>query len=67
LLIDSHTVPKVDIFGLELDCWLAGQKQILVELGIFNTAKTLINEQISAEHIARIKEIVKEEKEFLFL
>jgi 4-hydroxy-tetrahydrodipicolinate synthase len=57
----------VDIFGLELDCWLAGQKQILVELGIFNTAKTLINEQISAEHIARIKEIVKEEKEFLFL
>jgi dihydrodipicolinate synthase/N-acetylneuraminate lyase len=55
----------VDIFGLELDCWLAGQKQILVELGIFNTAKTLINEQISDERIARIKEIVKEEKEFL--
>jgi hypothetical protein len=55
----------VDVFGLELDCWLAGQKQILVELGIFNTARTLLGEQISDECIARIKEIVKEEEEFL--
>jgi len=55
----------VDVFGLELDCWLTGQKQILVELGIFNTARTLLGEQISNERIARIKEIVKEEEEFL--
>lgn len=55
----------VEIFGLELENWLAGQKQILVELGIFNTAKTLRNDQISDECLARIREIVQQEKEFL--
>jgi dihydrodipicolinate synthase/N-acetylneuraminate lyase len=55
----------VDVLGMDFEYFLAGQKQILVELGIFNTAKNLLDEQISNERIARIKEIVKEEKEFL--
>jgi N-acetylneuraminate lyase len=55
----------VDVLGMDFEYFLAGQKQILVELGIFNTAKNLLDEQISSERIVRIKKIVKEEKEFL--
>jgi dihydrodipicolinate synthase/N-acetylneuraminate lyase len=55
----------IDVLGMDFEYFLAGQKQILVELGIFNTAKNLLDEQISSERIARIKEIVKEEKELL--
>ncbi|MFA6716292.1 MAG: dihydrodipicolinate synthase family protein [Victivallaceae bacterium] len=55
----------VDVFGMDFEYFLAGQKQILVELGIFNTASTLLNEPFNNERITRIKEIVKEEKEFL--
>jgi hypothetical protein len=55
----------IDVLGMDFEYFLAGQKQILVELGIFNTAKNLLDEQISNERIARIREIVKEEREFL--
>jgi 4-hydroxy-tetrahydrodipicolinate synthase len=55
----------VDVLGMDFEYFLAGQKQILVELGIFNTAQNLLDEQISSERIARIKEIAKEEKELL--
>ena len=55
----------VDVFGMDFEYFLVGQKQILVEMGIFNTAKNLLGEKISSERMARIKEIVKEEKELL--
>jgi N-acetylneuraminate lyase len=55
----------IEAFGIDLEYFLVGQKQILVELGIFNTARTIQNHQISDEYITRIKEIVQEEKEFL--
>jgi dihydrodipicolinate synthase/N-acetylneuraminate lyase len=55
----------VDVLGMDFEYFLIGQKQILVELEIFNTAKNLLNEQISSERIAIIREIVKEEREFL--
>jgi 4-hydroxy-tetrahydrodipicolinate synthase len=55
----------VDVLGMDFEYFLVGQKQILVELGVFNTAKNLLNEQISNERIVRIKEIVQQEKEFL--
>jgi 4-hydroxy-tetrahydrodipicolinate synthase len=55
----------VDVLGMDFEYFLAGQKQILVELGIFHTTKNLLDEQISNERIVKIKEIVKEEKEFL--
>lgn len=48
--------------GKGLPCWLAGQKQIMVELGIFNTRKTIINYQITDECIKAIKEVVEQEK-----
>ncbi len=51
------------VFGGEgLPCWLAGQKQIMVELGIFNTRKTIINYQITDECITAIKDVVEQEK-----
>ena len=54
------------VFGGEgLPCWLAGQKQIMVELGIFNTRKTIINYQITEECINTIKSIVEQEKAYL--
>ncbi len=55
----------VEIFGLDLDNYLVGQKQMMVELGIFNTARTLQDEQIPDECLKAIKRIAQEEKEFL--
>jgi len=55
----------VEIFGLDLDNYLIGQKQMMLELGIFNTTKTLLDCEISDECIKAIKRIAQEEKEFL--
>jgi dihydrodipicolinate synthase/N-acetylneuraminate lyase len=55
----------IEIFGLDLDNYLIGQKQMMVELEIFNTAKTLLDCEISDECIKAIKRIAQEEKEFL--
>jgi dihydrodipicolinate synthase/N-acetylneuraminate lyase len=55
----------VDVLGMDFEYFLVGQKQILVELGIFNTAKNLLDEQISSERITKIRKIVKEEEELL--
>jgi len=55
----------VEAFGLELDNYLVGQKQIMVELGIFNTAKTFQDDQITDKCLKAIRKIVREEKEFL--
>ncbi len=51
--------------GKGLPCWLAGQKQMMVELGIFNTRKTIINYQITDECINTIKSVVEQEKAYL--
>ncbi len=55
----------VEIFGLGLDNYLIGQKQMMLELGIFNTTKTLQNYQISDKCLKAIRKIAQEEKEFL--
>lgn len=55
----------VDVFGLELEHYLVGQKQMMVELGIFNTAKTFQDCPVSEELIDTIREIVRQEKECL--
>ncbi|MDD5727636.1 MAG: dihydrodipicolinate synthase family protein [Victivallales bacterium] len=51
--------------GAGLPCWLAGQKQMMVELGVFTTCKTIINYRITAECIKTIKHIVDQEKAYL--
>ncbi len=55
----------VEIFGLDLDNYLVGQKQMMLELGIFNTAKTLQGDQIPDKCLKAIRKIAQEEKEFL--
>jgi 4-hydroxy-tetrahydrodipicolinate synthase len=51
--------------GIELDNYLVGHKQIMVELGIFNTAKTLQDDPVSDKCVEAIRKIVKEEKDIL--
>ena len=54
------------VFGGEgLSCWLAGQKQMMVELGVFNTCKTIINYKLTDECAKTIRQIVNEEAEYL--
>ena len=53
------------VFGGDNPCWLAGQKQMMVELGIFNTNKTIIDYQINKKCISTIKRIVDQEKAYL--
>ena len=51
--------------GKEITCWLAGQKQILVELGLFSTCNTLINFQLTPECAAAIKGAVRDYRDEL--
>ena len=51
--------------GKNISCWLAGQKQLLVELGIFTTNKCIINYKLTPECAAKLKEAMQREKEFL--
>jgi len=63
---DHMNMIMTKVFGGEgLSCWLAGQKQIMVELGIFNTRKTIINYQITEECIKAIQNVVEQEKAYL--
>ncbi len=51
--------------GPGFPCWLAGQKQVLVELGIFSTGKTIINYSLTPECHKTIKTTIEREKDFL--
>jgi len=55
----------IDVLGLDFEHYLIGQKQMMVELGIFSTAKTLQDYQVPEDLIFTIKELVEQEKEFL--
>jgi dihydrodipicolinate synthase/N-acetylneuraminate lyase len=51
--------------GKNNECWLTGQKQLLVELGVFSTNKNYYNYPLTASCAAKIKEELEREKEFL--
>ena len=51
--------------GKELTCWLAGQKELMVRLGVFNTAKTLLNYKLNDECSKAIDEVVRDEAKWL--
>ena len=54
------------VFGGDtLCCWLAGQKELMVRLGVFNTAKTLLNYHLTPECSAAIDDVIREEKAWL--
>lgn len=55
-----------DVFGGEsITCWLAGQKQLMVELGIFSNNNTIIDYSLTPECHAAIRNVVEREREFL--
>ncbi len=55
-----------DVFGgKSLHCWMAGQKQLMVELGVFSTNFTLLNYKLTPECAAAIKTAVQRDREFL--
>ncbi len=51
--------------GRQIACWLAGQKELMVRLGVFNTAKTLLSYRLNAECSAAIDRVIAEEKSWL--
>lgn len=55
----------LEVLGLEFEHYLVGQKQMMVELGIFNTAKNLQDYHVPEDLALTIKEIVAQDKELL--
>ena len=65
--IQSHLAEVMfKIFGgKSIECWMAGQKEIMVRLGVFNTAKTYLNYQLSEQCSKDIDEVIRAEKAWL--
>ena len=45
---------------------MAGQKELMVRLNVFNTAKTYLNYQLTEECSRMIDEVIRDEKDWLF-
>ena len=55
-----------DIFGgKNITCWLAGQKQLMVELGVFSSNYCLCNYHLDKSYLPTIKAALDREKEYL--
>lgn len=65
--IQDHlvSVMKKVFGGDDIKCWLAGQKELMRRLGIFNTAKTFLNYEVTDECSKMIDEVLAEEKKWL--
>ena len=56
-----------DVFGgKDIHCWLAGQKRLMVKLGIFSTNKTIINYSVDEACEKAITVAIEREKTWLF-
>ncbi|OGV51192.1 MAG: hypothetical protein A2X49_15470 [Lentisphaerae bacterium GWF2_52_8] len=57
-----------EVFGGKesCSCWLAGQKQMLVEMGIFSTNRTVINYALTPECGKAIKKVFQQFRDELF-
>ncbi len=63
---DRMSKMMTEIFGGKgFPYWLAAQKQVLVELGVFNTNKTIINYSLPPEGHKVLQATIEREKEFL--
>jgi 4-hydroxy-tetrahydrodipicolinate synthase len=51
--------------GKDIKCWMAGQKQLLVELGIFRTRNSYLNYPLTAKCARDIKAVVKRNADVL--
>ena len=65
--VQAHLVEVMQkVFGgKNIECWLAGQKEIMRRLGVFNTATTFLNYTVSEECSKMIDEVLRTEKEWL--
>ena len=55
-----------DIFGgKNITCWLAGQKQLMVELGIFSSNYCLCNYHLDKAYLPVIRSAMEREKAYL--
>lgn len=55
-----------DIFGgPKITCWLAGQKQLMVEMGIFSSNYCLCNYKLDPAYLPTIQAALEREKEYL--
>ena len=52
--------------GREITCWLAGQKQLLVGMGIFRTNANHLDYRLTDECAADIERVLAEERDVLF-
>ena len=52
--------------GKKIACWLAGEKRLLVEMGIFKTWKNYLGYPLTNSCVKAIKNIVKKEARILF-
>jgi len=65
-LQDKISAMMAEIFGGEgFPCWLAAQKQVLVELGIFATNKTIINYNLTDKCHTALKSVIDQNRELL--
>ncbi len=51
--------------GRNISCWLAGEKQLMVELGVFSSNTCIINYKLTPECAKAIKALCKREAEYL--
>ena len=65
--IQEHLVEVMyKVFGgKDIACWMAGQKELMVRLNVFNTAKTYLNYQLNEECSKMIDEVIRDEKDWL--
>ena len=65
-LQDKMGTMMFKIFGGDgFPCWLAAQKQLLVELGLFSTNKTILNYQLTPECLHALKTVLANNKAYL--
>ena len=51
--------------GKDIACWMAGQKELMVRLNVFNTAKTYLNYSLTGDCSKMIDEVIASEKDWL--
>lgn len=53
------------VFGKNIECWMAGQKTLMVRLGVFNTAAHTMSYKLSDACSKAIDEVIKNEAKWL--
>ena len=52
--------------GEQIECWLSGQKKLLVEMGIFGTWRSYLDYPLTASCARAIREVIERDRDLLF-